>query len=209
MKVIGITGRKGSGKDLVAQMLTNRHLVIEGPDRYGDVRQYEESLWDGAKTHVVPGVHAAFADYLKAIFQRFWNVPGEALWGPSILRETTIVEFGALKLPLRKGLQLIGTEFGRAWHEDIWVEYGKLVYELCRERSEPLVVFSDVRFQNEIDWIRGVGGEIWSRGALIASTTDAHASEQLEIVPDRVIPRFDDLGALYQHVAQTAVFVKP
>jgi hypothetical protein len=204
VRLIGIAGRKGSGKDLLAQMLTDRHLVVEGPHRYGDVRLYEESLWDGAKTHVVPGVHAAFADYMKAIFQRFWNVPGEALWGPSKLREETLVEFGALKLPLRKGLQLIGTEFGRAWHEDLWVEYGKLVHELCRERQESLLVFSDTRFQNEVDWIRSQGGEIWSREVLVASKTDLHASEQLEIEPDRVIPRFADLNELYQHVAQIA-----
>lgn len=75
----------------------------------------------------------------------------------------------------RKAMQLLGTEFGRALREDLWLQFvqNKL------DESEFGLIISDVRFENEAAFIRKNGGlliHVVREGA--GSTSESgHASE--------------------------------
>ena len=73
----------------------------------------------------------------------------------------------------RHMLQTLGTEYGRqCLHPDIWLK----CWQKKAERFSA-VVADDVRFPNEADLIRGLGGEMWLvRRSAVQCTTD-HSSE--------------------------------
>lgn len=63
----------------------------------------------------------------------------------------------------RYAMQKLGTEYGRAMlYDDVWVDLGEEELR-AMERESPggRYVFEDVRFVNEIDMVRRLGGEIW------------------------------------------------
>lgn len=58
----------------------------------------------------------------------------------------------------RETLQKMGTEVGRdVFHQDFWILQ---MESRMRFYDQPIVV-TDVRFPNEIDWIRKVGGKVY------------------------------------------------
>jgi hypothetical protein len=79
----------------------------------------------------------------------------------------------------RLAMQLLGTEWGRALYPDIWV---MAWYRSLRSKR---VVADDVRFPNEADAVRELGGIVIGlrRGALV-SEFDNHASEAMDFEPD-------------------------
>ena len=57
----------------------------------------------------------------------------------------------------RYAAQKLGTEFGRNLiHKDIWIKKAEQVLN----QSEVPLIISDVRYDNEADWIRSLGGKI-------------------------------------------------
>ena len=54
----------------------------------------------------------------------------------------------------RKVMETLGTEWGRALHTTLWLDAAKASIEAA---AEELVVVSDVRFENEAEYIRSVG----------------------------------------------------
>lgn len=99
----------------------------------------------------------------------------------------------------RELMQSLGTEWGRdIVHKDFWVTIasGKLERMLgappnSTDTLQIKAVYDDVRFQNEVDMIRGYGGIVVhiERPLLktASDTTTNHASEQQAIAPDLVI----------------------
>lgn len=89
----------------------------------------------------------------------------------------------------RRLLQSLGTEIARAWDPDFWVN--KWVQALASEYSQyAVVVVDDVRFQNEVAVVLGMGGYVvrlnHPRGA-----KSSHVSEQ----PHRLVGCVDlDMG---------------
>lgn len=79
----------------------------------------------------------------------------------------------------RQIMQTLGTEWGRQCiHPDLWLIMAKrewhAVQQLPRVRG---MVVSDVRFENEADWIREAGGEVWHIRRCTAMPVREHASE--------------------------------
>ena len=75
----------------------------------------------------------------------------------------------------RRAMQLLGTEYGRTLREDLWVHMAQV--QLDSPLTTGLIV-TDVRFENEAEFIRKNGGtvvHISRPGATIAENT--HASE--------------------------------
>lgn len=78
----------------------------------------------------------------------------------------------------RKALQTLGTEWGRKLNEDLWLL-------IADAKAQPLlasgfnVLITDVRFENEAEYIRKNGGTIWhiDRDVHLVGTEAAHASE--------------------------------
>lgn len=148
--IIGVLGPAGSGKDTVSDFLVSK---------YGFTK-------------------IALADPLKRICREVYGFTDEQLWGPSECRNQPDLRYptGRGFLSPRVALQTLGTEWGRAMFENTWMEYGlrmaegillqggrysqkKGLYdpgfiERLFSKKPRGVVFSDIRFKNEVDAIR-------------------------------------------------------
>ncbi len=181
--IIGISGKAGSGKDAAADVLV-RELGF---------------------------VKVALADPMKRFCMGLWGFSHEQLWGPSAARNAPDPRFprrahGHLEcLSPRHALQTLGTEWGRACDEGVWIRYALKVARTL-DGSDTLhydqaagivpnewlrhcagVVIPDVRFRNELDAIRDAGGRVWRvrRGAGLEGLGGLHASErEQDEIPD-------------------------
>lgn len=134
--IIGFTGRAGVGKDTAADYLVQR---------YG-FRQF------------------AFADGLRAmLFSLLDHMHIDHAWlTEPALKESVIPGLGA---SYRQLAQTLGTEWGRReLGDDFWLRVADMALGLqpyAGGLSAPLhdrIVVSDVRFHNEVQWIRQRGG---------------------------------------------------
>jgi len=89
----------------------------------------------------------------------------------------------------RHAMQTLGTEWGREFiGEDVWVNAWKAKYqrEAHSIRTQPTqpVVVEDIRFQNEVDMVRDLGGIVFfvARPGVVADNT--HISEQMAAKPE-------------------------
>jgi hypothetical protein len=143
--IIGITGRKYSGKDTFCQ-----HLI--------------EALGQGVKAE-----RLAFADPLKAMLAKTAGIP--------------VSQINEDKARWRVTLQQWGTEIMRHYHgHDYWINRMRQKIE-CSPCD--VVVLTDVRFKNEADMVRDMGGilvrmvrkeSLWRR--LVDWLKPAHRSER-------------------------------
>ena len=145
--IIGLVGFIGSGKDTVAKQLVDLGCVRD-----------------------------SFATPLKDTCAAIFGWPRELLEGDTIesreFRETPDM-FWTRKLGIdnftpRLALQLIGTDILRKnFHEDIWLASLEYRFRKLSDSTQNVVV-SDVRFRNELELIKSLGGKIiWiQRGEL-------------------------------------------
>jgi phosphomevalonate kinase len=129
MLIIGISGKKRSGKDTVFEF---------------------------AKKHITEGtvLKFAFADGVKEECSKAAGV--------------TVEHMESHKDIFRKLYQFWGTEFRRGFYgNDYWVTYlrNKILSNAIIQKDESdnlgkgvIVFITDVRFKNEADWIKSVGG---------------------------------------------------
>ena len=148
MSLLGLVGRKGSGKDTVGDYLVARH---------GFVR-------------------AAFADPVKWVARDLWpHLTVEQCWGPIAVKEAVDTTLGVSPRWL---LQRIGTEVGRngdlATFADLGVSPARMQEALDRHGVVPGpsawvdalfralgavdTVITDVRFPNEAEAVRDHNG---------------------------------------------------
>jgi hypothetical protein len=74
---------------------------------------------------------------------------------------------------VRRLLQVLGTDFGRKMlGDDVWIKMA--VRDL---RQDDRVVISDVRFPNEADAIKKLGGTVWRINRKNNSPVNSHPSE--------------------------------
>jgi hypothetical protein len=74
---------------------------------------------------------------------------------------------------VRRLLQVLGTEFGRKMiGDDVWIKMA-----MRDLRQDDRVVISDVRFPNEADAIKKLGGTVWRINRHNHSAVNGHASE--------------------------------
>jgi len=143
--IIGVCGFIGSGKDTVADYLTNFHGFRR--------ESFANSLKD-AVAHVFGWDRTMLEGRTKSA--REWREQVDPWWADR------------LKMPNltpRWILQYWGTEVCRkAFHDDIWI--ASLENKLRNSKDD--IVISDCRFPNEIKSIRSAGGQIvWvQRGEL-------------------------------------------
>lgn len=148
--IIGLTGKARSGKDTIADYLAKHHML--------DVISFAQP--------VKAGVIAAF---------------GLEPDKPDEDREQVIPHIGKSK---RELYQLFGTEFGRDMIDhDIWVKMAQ--HNLNKARNAPYyytdwqgAVFTDVRFDNEAEFIKRNGGIIIEVIRDNAPKVRAHVSEE-------------------------------
>jgi hypothetical protein len=104
-------------------------------------------------------------------------------------------------------LQLWGTEYRRADDADYWTRQTRNhIQYLLSERLYWKFAITDVRFPNEAEAIRAMGGQIWQikRPGITAETTTegahASASDGSQFAPDVVINNAYDMKHLQQLV---------
>jgi len=143
--IIGVCGFIGSGKDTVADYLTNFHgfrresFANSLKDAVAQVFGWDRTMLEG-----------------RTKSAREWREQVDPWWAERLNMPT---------LTPRWILQYWGTEVCRkAFHDDIWI--ASLENKLRNSRDD--IVISDCRFPNEIKSIKAAGGEIvWvQRGEL-------------------------------------------
>lgn len=166
MRLIGLAGRMGSGKDTIAAM-----LAPHGYERFG----FADALRDEVAEALRAGDYV-MPDCLTGEALEAWSMATVA----EVYRKPTSPRMRAL-------LQQWGTEYRRGQDPDYWTG-------IMRERLETVeaAVISDVRFPDEAALVRELGGEVWfiARPGVEVS---GHASELVQFVPDRVL---DNSGTL-------------
>lgn len=139
---------------------------------------------------MIPGASVVgFADPLYEGLAAMLGVPEDMLRSRRN-KETPLKWLG--KSP-RELMQTLGTEWGRGMvAQDIWLR-------LAKRRIETYggtIVFSDVRFDNEAEWIRNQGGEVW----LVERDQETHHTHSSEagISPHLIDRVIDNRGTLEQ-----------
>lgn len=172
--LIGITGKKNSGKDTVAKIII---LILYD---YSD-EGVERFLYDDDLIDIVPSdvKIRSFAEPIKRMVAELINEDVEALEDREFKEKELPVIFTSYgdRLTPRKLMQLIGTEFGREMiHNDIWVD---LLFE--NYDSTKKWIISDVRFENEAIRILKEGGHLLQVVSEEVGIKDTHASETSDL----------------------------
>jgi hypothetical protein len=183
--ILGILGPAASGKDTMADYLVAK---------YGFVK-------------------VGLADPLKRICREVYAFTDEQLWGPSEKRNAPDIRYPIPTkghLTPRTALQTLGTEWGRHNYENTWVDYGlRIAQQILEGHSYTAVngiemsrikaalspkvkgvVFSDLRFKNELKAFKAKGSVIRLKrdgtGGDVAGGVVGHASEQEQLsIPDQ------------------------
>lgn len=174
-RVIGITGYARHGKDTIASVL----VKDLGYNRLGLADLVRQALLT-----LDPIIGRPLLPYV-----RLSEIVGQEGWN------------GAKQMPeVRRLMQVMGTQVGRELlGEYTWIH----ALELQRgfHHPERRIVIPDVRFENEAEWIRGLGGEIWKvtrpdfdNGVGISHPSEA---EVLGIMPDHDAHFVNDLDEDY------------
>lgn len=152
-RIIGLLGHAGSGKDTAAR------FILE----------------------LVRGRSIALADPLKRFCKEVFAFSNEQLWGLSEKREVPdkryirtfeetpifadVVENSPPRpstfLTPRYALQTLGTDWGRACYQDVWIDLGLRTAMGIIGNGTATVVITDVRFVNEARKIQEAGGVVW------------------------------------------------
>jgi deoxynucleotide monophosphate kinase-like protein len=171
MYKIGISGKAGSGKNTLAQII------------YKEL--YDHAIWrDKDEEYMI-----AFADPIKQlILDKYPQADRECLYGSSYLREKIIPNAMENGKPItyRKALCDIGTEH-REQNNDYWVEKLNEKYiDLLTNNYIKIAIVPDIRFRNEFDYLKQNKFFLIRLYREVSSNTGNHISEtnQLEIMDD-------------------------
>lgn len=182
MQLIGLTGRAGCGKDTVARFLCEAHGFVQ----------------------------IALADPLRDGIKVMLGLTDEQLHNRD-LKEASIDWLG--KSP-RELLQTLGTEWGREQVvPDLWLRVAARRIASIKASPPCLhvagIVVSDIRFENEAEWLRAQGGALWHIARPgIACGNAGHVSENgitkanfdVDIANDTTIADLEELVATLMEV---------
>jgi hypothetical protein len=148
-KLIGIAGKKGAGKDTAAS-----YIIAQNPRRY---RKY------------------SFATPLKEACKAMFGWTDYEL-EDRVAKETVDPFWG---FSPRTAMQLLGTNFGRNMlRADIWLKAAEKQFNMNNTLYNTGTLITDVRFENEAEWIRNNSGiiiHVVEPG--VSSKIDEHESE--------------------------------
>jgi len=128
-----------------------------------------------AVASMIPGAFVVqLADPLYAMISAMAGIP-EPLLRRREVKEAPIPWLG--KSP-RELLQTLGTEWGRRTVcEDVWIRLLDRRIKGLADQGIGVIAVCDVRFDNEVEYLRGLGGEIWHVRRPGCSGAGGHSSE--------------------------------
>lgn len=187
-KIIGISGRKQSGKNTVANYFTgyilkkrnmvqdydisnNGQLEIKTTDSNNtsgwgifDVTRKDNDFINYASKELWPYTKIYhFADYLKYLSVVLFDLDPSQVYGTDE-DKNTMTKYGQTA---REFLQYFGTDVMRKIKDTVWVDY--TIKSILQEDSQ-LAIIPDVRFPNEVEAIKK------ANGVVIRLTRDVHNS---------------------------------
>jgi len=171
--IIGILGNKGHGKDTISDHLTSKYNFHK----------------------------KAFAEPLKEICHILFGFNNEQLYGN--LKE---IPDKYWKITPRNAMQFVGTELFRNKMSDLIPGISHNFWLECMRRQSgkyDRLVISDVRFQNEVDFIHEMNGIVIKVERGNKETNDVHTSESeiLQVTNyDFYIENNSDFQTLYSKV---------
>lgn len=185
-RILGIIGAAGSGKTAVANILLANHYRLKHTSFATPLRHMIRAL-------------------LKETMPATWPISPADYMNDPVRKNEPIPYLGNMRA--RHLLQTLGTEWGRnTLHPDFWVfvtasKIERLLASTFMRSYDGLsVVIDDVRFPNEVEMVRALGGTILrvDRPVNPNAIPGAHASEQhhLTIEPDLTFINDGDLEAL-------------
>lgn len=127
----------------------------------------------------------AFADPIRAMLGALGAFPA----GDLINRDTKEVVIDWLGKSPRQMAQTLGTEWGRELvHPQLWILMAQRRWDAAKAAGQSLVI-TDVRFENEVSWIKAQGGVVIYLDRPGVASVSAHASEQFDLgkVADSVV----------------------
>ncbi len=141
----------------------------------------------------------AFASPIKRMLEALGF--DEADYTDHATKEAVIPAFGC---SYRHLAQTLGTEWGRTIHPEFWLQMAKLRYARVNRAGESYgMAITDVRFENEADWIRSEGGvvvHIAGRETTVEGAAAQHASEagvKVDYLRDYFVRNTGDLAYLH------------
>jgi len=100
----------------------------------------------------------AFADPIKKACSEMFGLPLWRFYDNDTISREEVDPFWDMSP--RMMTQLVGTNCGRCEiRQDIWLKRAEM--ELKEGSTYPIFVVTDVRFENEMDWICDQGGVVW------------------------------------------------
>jgi len=190
MKIIGVTGKAGCGKDTVATYLCQN-------------KGFVQITFGGAVKDIVHIITGWSRDMIEG------QTPESRL-----ARETVIHE--QLGMTCRQLLQFVGTDlFRQQLNQNIWINIvrDKTNDIIKNNKNVKGIVISDVRFDNEAQFIKSIGGIIVKivRPQVVKNTTlvmnenmndeKNHISEKgIEIDVDHIINNNSSIDYLYTQI---------
>lgn len=189
MRLIGLAGPAGAGKDSAADHLVVQFgfikyafadpLYEEVADAYGVT---VDSLQD-RRTKEVPQARMSLSncDNLDFVDIAFTDLVLTTKY-----LDCLTSDFLARPLSPRYVLQLWGTDYRRAQNENYWIDRARSFLKVFSDFGEtnncPGVLISGTRFRNEVDLIDELGGELWHvkrTGAQVADNAGHVSAQQL------------------------------
>ncbi len=171
--IIGITGKKSSGKSLTADYLQSEF----GFEQF------------------------AFADKLKSGIISIFDVPNESLYGSEV-EKNKLDEFWGVSG--RQLAQIIGSELFRdilptllPQLNNIWI---RCIEKKILNSKSDLIVISDVRFSDEAEFIKSMGGVIISIERNNLNIIDKHQSETQIINADYTVDNNYTIDELFEKI---------
>jgi hypothetical protein len=200
--IIGLTGPIGSGKDTAAHML--QALGGYRPIAFADQLREEVAFAFGVPVSLLTDrtTKELPTDALALHRCRDFDFEARMILVSQRSGERCL-DMVSPRSP-RQILQWWGTEFRRAQSPTYWTDVVKLTMGgLYRSHGVVRFVVTDVRFPNEVQMLREIGGEIWQLRRPGARTLSNHASETTgdQFAPERVLDNDRDLAHLQRLIA--------
>jgi len=174
--IIGLIGARGSGKTTCAAYLQANYNFQE----------------------------FSFADPVKKVVEIIYGFDYDTLKGDTPERREARVNMRdpMWNQNMIQAMQFIGTElFRNHMDQDVWIKIMKRNIDSCI-KSGKRVVISDLRYPNEIEFVRSLGGKIFvieSQSAQVSTCADNHSSETSakDAIKDTDIVLMNDFKNVY------------